>query len=90
MCAMWNNFQQMDWTVCEGMGSLVRLQPKSVIVAVLIAAKQSVGNDLVVSLQSYEALMSLAKKMVEGIVETELPFTLQSAVQGWDVRAESE
>lgn len=40
--------------VCEGMGSLVQLQPKSVIVAILIAAKRSVGNDLVVSLQSYE------------------------------------
>lgn len=68
MYAMWNNFQQMDWTVCEGMGSLVRLQPKSVIDAVLIAAKQSMGNELVVSLQPYEALMSLAKKMVGGIV----------------------
>lgn len=77
MYAMWNNFQQMDWTVCEGMGSLVRLQPKSVIAAVLIAAKQSMGNELVVSLQPYEALMSLVKKMVGGIVETELPFTLQ-------------
>lgn len=55
MCAVWNNFQQMDWTVCEGMGSLVRLQPKSVIVAFLIAAKQPVGNDLVVSFRSYEA-----------------------------------
>ena len=47
-------FQQMHWAMCEGMGSLVRLQPKSVIVAILIAAKWSVGNDLVVSLQSYE------------------------------------
>lgn len=41
--------------MCEGMGSLVRLQPKSVIVAFLIAAKQPVGNDLVVSFRSYEA-----------------------------------
>lgn len=54
MCAVWNNFQQMDWTMCEGMGSLFRLQPKSVIVAILIAAKQYMGNDLVVSVRSYE------------------------------------
>lgn len=51
---MWNNFQQMHWAMCEGMGSLVQLQPKSVIVAILIAAKQSMGNGLVVSPQSYE------------------------------------
>lgn len=50
MCAMWNNFQQMHWAMCDGMGSLVRLGPKSIIVAILVAAKLSMGNGLVVSL----------------------------------------
>lgn len=51
MCAMWNNFQQMHWAMCDGMGSLVRLRPKSIIVAILVAAKLSMGNGLVVSLR---------------------------------------
>lgn len=48
--AMWNNFHQMHWAISEGMISLFQLQLKSAIVAILIAAKRSVGNDAEVSL----------------------------------------
>lgn len=51
---VWNNFHQMHWAISEGMVSLFQLQPKSAIVAILIAAKWSMGNDVEVSLQSYE------------------------------------
>lgn len=52
--AVCNNFHQLHWAESEGMVSLFQFQPKSAIVAILIAAMWSVGNDVHVSLQSYK------------------------------------
>lgn len=52
---MWNNFHQMHWAISEGMVSLFQLQPKSAIVALLIAAKWSVGNEM---WRSHSSLMN--------------------------------